>query len=236
MPSGPMTMNHDVHPHDERLAALASDDPEVAGDTALRAHVSACDRCGLMLAEMSALRTALAELPDLVPSRPLQLLPPTPEPAASGAGSGLLRRLWGPFMVAGAGLVLVGAIGLSGGTESLMQGMSAEDAGAPGDFETMSSDPRMERATDAPAAPSGAVQFGPDAVASPAAEEATGNDEGEVTGDNEAGGGEPGDGDGQADLLATDPGEVAWWAVVFAGIVLILVALTLRFRVQPRAG
>ncbi|HEX2141215.1 MAG TPA: hypothetical protein VHK28_02905 [Candidatus Limnocylindria bacterium] len=230
-----MTMNHDVHPHDERLAALASDEPEVAGDAALRAHVSACDRCGPMVAEMTALRSALAELPDLVPSRPLQLLPPVPEPAASGAGIGLLRRLWGPFMVAGAGLALVGAIGLSGGTEGLMQGMSAEDAGAPG-FETMSSDPRMERATDIPAAPSGAVQFNPDAAGSPAAEGATGNDEGEVTGDNLAGGGESGEGDGRADLLATDQGDAAWWAVVFAGIVLILVALALRFRVQPRAG
>jgi uncharacterized membrane protein YedE/YeeE len=59
------------------------------------------------------LRSALAELPDLVPSRRLQLLPPVEEKRAADAG-GWLRRLSAPIMAAGLGLVLVGAVGTSG--------------------------------------------------------------------------------------------------------------------------
>ena len=78
-----MTMQHRIHPDDERLAALAGGDPEVASDAALRAHVDSCDRCTDVVRELGSLRTALAELPDLVPSRPLQLLPPVAEPRAA---------------------------------------------------------------------------------------------------------------------------------------------------------
>ena len=88
-------MQHPTHPDDERLAALAGGDPEVASDAALRAHVDSCDRCADIVRELGSLRTALAELPDLVPSRPLQLLPPVAEPRAAARG-GWLRRLAGP--------------------------------------------------------------------------------------------------------------------------------------------
>ena len=120
-------MQHDVHPHDERLAALAGNDPDVAGDVALRAHVTTCDRCGGLVAELTTLRTALAELPDLAPSRRIQLVPPVAVPAASGAGrpAGWLRRLWGPVMVAGAGMALIGTVGLVGASATSLGGAPA---------------------------------------------------------------------------------------------------------------
>jgi hypothetical protein len=108
-----MTMQHQIHPHDERLAALAGRDPEVESDAELRAHVSSCDACRAAVDELSVLRSALSELPDLVPSRRLQLLPPVAEPRAAG-GRGWLRRLSAPIMAAGLGLLLVGAVGTSG--------------------------------------------------------------------------------------------------------------------------
>jgi hypothetical protein len=114
-----MTMQHQIHPDDERLAALAGGDPELGtdaelrSDAELRAHVSGCDTCRATVDELTILRSALAELPDLVPSRRLQLLPPVAEPRAANAG-GWLRRLSAPIMAAGLGLVLVGAVGTSG--------------------------------------------------------------------------------------------------------------------------
>ena len=78
------------HPHDERLSALASGDPEAVADSALSEHVASCVRCTDTVAELGALRAALAEMPDLQPHRPLQLLPPVPTrrhvPIASVAG------------------------------------------------------------------------------------------------------------------------------------------------------
>ncbi|MGH2457176.1 MAG: hypothetical protein ACRDHD_13080, partial [Candidatus Limnocylindria bacterium] len=81
-----MTMYHDHHPDDERLSALAANDPETAADAGLREHVVACDRCGPLVDDLMTLRSALAELPDLMPSRPLQLLPPARQPAAAATG------------------------------------------------------------------------------------------------------------------------------------------------------
>jgi hypothetical protein len=117
-----MTMQHPTHPDDERLAALAGGDPEVTSDAAVRAHVDSCDRCTDLVRDLASLRTALGELPDLVPTRPLQLLPPVPEPQAAARG-GWLRRLAGPAMAAGFVLVVVGAVGSSG--LSLNMGASA---------------------------------------------------------------------------------------------------------------
>ena len=108
-----MTMQHQIHPDDERLAALAGGDADATADAGLRAHVATCDRCGPMVAELGQLRSALAELPDLVPSRRIQLVPPVPTPTAEPSG-GWLRRLAGPMVATGLGMVLVGAIGTSG--------------------------------------------------------------------------------------------------------------------------
>lgn len=136
-----MTMQHPIHPEDERLAALAGGDPDASADASLRAHVDACDRCGPLVVELSQLRSALAELPDLVPSR-LQLVPPAPAAREAPSG-GWLRRLAAPMMAAGAGLVLVGAIGTSGVVSTLSGGLGAaagasveEQAGAPRDDAT----------------------------------------------------------------------------------------------------
>jgi hypothetical protein len=103
-----MTMPH-PHPDDELLAAYAGGDADALADRALAAHLTACDRCRPLVDELSLLRGALAELPDLAPSRPLRLIPPVP---AALAGGSWLRRLTAPAMAAGAGLVLVGAIGV----------------------------------------------------------------------------------------------------------------------------
>src|SRR6266508_2515415 len=110
-----MTMQHDTHPHDERLAALAGTDAEATEDRALRDHVASCDRCRAVVDDLRLLRSALAELPDLRPSRPLQLLPPASAPAAPrGSALGFLRRLTAPAMAAGAALILVGVVGSTG--------------------------------------------------------------------------------------------------------------------------
>ena len=76
-----MTMDPQ-HPLDERLAAYADRDADVLTDGTLRAHVTSCERCALVVRDLGALRSALADLPDLVPSRPLRFLPPV-EPAAA---------------------------------------------------------------------------------------------------------------------------------------------------------
>jgi len=107
-----MTMHDIRHPDDERLAALAGADDEAQADTALRSHVGTCERCSSLIAELTALRATLAELPDLAPARPIQLVPPVEEPV--GAGSiGWARRLFAPVFAVGASLVLVGAVGLT---------------------------------------------------------------------------------------------------------------------------
>ena len=108
--SGPMTMHDQIHPDDERLAALAG------GRSRRDARRRAGGACrglrplrGCSSDELQVLRAALGELPDLVPSRPLRLIPALPEAAPA---TGWLRRLFTPVLVAGSALVLVGAVGL----------------------------------------------------------------------------------------------------------------------------
>ena len=125
-----MTMQHPTHPDDERLAALAGGDADAAADAGLRTHVAACDRCGPIVAELAQLRTALAELPDLVPSRRIQLVPPAPVEAEERTG-GWFRRLAAPMVATGMGMVLVGAIGTSGVLSSFGGLGGAMSAAAP---------------------------------------------------------------------------------------------------------
>ena len=110
-----MTMQNTPHPDDELLAAYAGDAADALTDASLVAHLSGCERCRPLVDELSLLRGALAELPDLAPSRPLRLIPPVPAPVA--ARGSWLRRLTAPAMAAGAGLVLVGAIGIGASTD-----------------------------------------------------------------------------------------------------------------------
>ena len=108
-----MTMMNATHPDDERLAAFAAAERDAVDDRALREHLDSCARCSDLVLDLSSLRAALAELPDIAPSRPLRLLPPLPEPASRDRLP-WLRRLVAPTIVAGVGLVLVGAVGTAG--------------------------------------------------------------------------------------------------------------------------
>jgi hypothetical protein len=150
MTSGPMTMHDQIHPDDERLAALAGSEPEAVADAALAAHVQGCLRCSNLVRDLHLLQAALGELPDLAPSRPLQLIPAVPDARPSGTW---LRRLFAPGLVVGSALVLVGAVGLLGNgaaatpvgasyDRSLTGGETAaspeNDVAAPGAFTTAS--------------------------------------------------------------------------------------------------
>lgn len=234
-----MTMQHESHPHDERLAALAGADQEATEDEALRDHVAGCDRCRAMVDELALLRSALAELPDLRPSRPLQLLPPAAAPALRRAGLlGRLRGISAPALAAGAALILVGAVGSSGVVENLAGGAARSASYADG-----SQNPRelaeVPEASDPRGAP-GSLDSG----GSPAAAASS------PKGDFQPGAAPSSDaasfaaiparqGDDSAALrVNSDPlnGRLPWLVVLGLGVVLAAGSLLLRFTVQPRAG
>ena len=108
-----MTMPNAAHPDPERLAALAGDDADARADGVLLQHVTSCADCERQVSEMAALRLALAQLPDLTPSRPLQYVPPVPAASPSGWRTAL-RRTLAPVAVAGMVLSLVGGVGAIG--------------------------------------------------------------------------------------------------------------------------
>lgn len=204
-------MLHPVHPDDERLAALAGDDPEATGDGRLAEHVAGCTRCTGVVDDLRSLRAGLAELPDLRPSRPIQLLPPVPAvSSADGGAFGWLRRVAAPAMVAGAGLALIGAVGFGG---TLLGGMASGAGAAPdalngrGDaegFESTSQAPATAEDPSAPAAPT---------------------DEGQRDGGEESA------------LVAIDLNSPGSWAgIMLGGVALLIAGLVLRFTIQPRAG
>lgn len=119
------------HPDDERLSAFASRDADAAADVSLTDHVASCLRCSRVVTELSALRVALADLPDLQPSRPLRLLPHVgATPAVDGAG-GWVQRLFRPLLTAGAALAVVGLVGTTVPTsmEALFQNVGTQMAG-----------------------------------------------------------------------------------------------------------
>jgi hypothetical protein len=223
-----MTMQNPPHPDDELLAAYAGDEPEARADPSLASHVSTCDRCGPLVAELSLLRTALAQLPDVAPSRALRLIPPVPAPAAPATRGSWLRRLTAPAMAAGAALVLVGAvgIGLSGPASGLFsQAASAPKEAAatdqakvpvaagspptlvPGD---MSSGGTEDRSTREP---------GPAASAQAPAPKPTGAEAGRT-----------------GDLGKRSATEQPWLTLLIAGAGLLGISVALRFSLSPRAG
>ena len=224
------------HPDDEHLSALASHDTDVTADATLTAHVSSCDRCTELVADLGLLRVALADLPDLKPSRPLRLLPPV-EAEASGVDrlGGWAKRFFAPVIASGAALALVGVIGTA--APALDQVVSGQDAGA------AASDALLEfaapsAAAEEPATVSGDAYGGggQESAASPlvAAERTSPSAD------------EAGAGDG-ADPLSGDVsdeavrGEVTterspWPMVLFAGVALIIAALVMRWILAPRAG
>ena len=108
-------MQHPSHPDDQRLAALAASEPDAVADGPLVTHVAGCPRCAPMVEDLRMLRSALAELPDIPPSRPLRFLPPIPEPTTTRpVWLGVLRGITAPAMAIGVIMILVGAIGTTG--------------------------------------------------------------------------------------------------------------------------
>jgi hypothetical protein len=237
------------HPDEERLAALASHEPDATADARLTSHVDSCHRCTTVIDELGALRSALADLPDLAPARPLRLLPPVeeaPAPAAGGIG-GWARRFFAPVLASGAALALVGMIGtaapaLSGPAGQAGSADSAQSA-------------ESEAAAEAPAA-----------VASEPAADAS---EGSAAFDTEAGEEQPRSAmsdhvttlEGQGyDMSASPPPEAnaerdaeselqdepiesrvaeepsPWPFVLAAGVALMAGAVLIRYVLVPRAG
>jgi anti-sigma factor RsiW len=218
-----MTMPHAIHPDDERLAAYAAGDREAVSDRALAAHVGGCERCRPMVDELTLLRDALATLPDVPPSRPLRLIPPVPEPVARPAGAReWLRRLAAPAMAAGASLVLIGAVGVTGVVDQL--GSKATDNAA------------LEGASNGPFAPG-------EGGAASSQVPATSTD-GEYAGRTDDPGSQAG-GDSVAPApsasehpfeTARDSAEEPWLTLLIAGFGVFGVATILRFSLAPRAG
>ena len=238
------------HPHDERLSALASGDPEATADAALSAHVAECLRCTATVDELRLLRTSLAELPDLRPHRPLRLLPDVAAPAPSPADrlGGWARRFFAPALTAGAAIAMVGLVGttapiLSGlGVGGASAGASPESdmafqaGGADGGAgeEPGSLNPAVDSASDG--AVIGESAGGAPAAAQPSSREDTADqhqlrsqaeDEPTTAGaDDERG----------APLGQELPADRSPWPMVlFSGVAVMIAAALLRWILAPRA-
>jgi hypothetical protein len=202
-----MTMDRsEQHPDDERLAALVDADPVDAADAAVRTHVAACSRCSSVLDELSAMRSALADLPDLVPSRPMRLVPPVAEPRRSWLGTAA-RRLFAPVMVGGLAL---GVVGGAGSLSTLGSMMGASAGAAP------------QREVAQPAQPSAADQ----------GQSLDTSSHGDATSDRP----EPESFNAFRAPGSGAPEPIVWPLLLVVGLLLVGVALLLRFVVQPRAG
>jgi anti-sigma factor RsiW len=229
------------HPHDERLSALASGDPEAVADSTLSEHVGSCARCTDTVAELGALRASLAELPDLRPQRPLQLLPPVTDTAPSRVDriGGWARRFFAPVLTAGAAVAMVGLVGttapLLGGvaSQALPGGDSAEEgAAAPAD-DTRS---RLAHGEDSVATPE---------TAAATTDQADGGSEGYAAADptdvaeplgTDDGGMERSGGDTDMGREALAAERSIWPMVLFTGVAIMVAAALLRWILVPRAG
>jgi hypothetical protein len=222
------------HPDDERLSALAAYDDDAAADVALASHVSTCTRCTDLVTELGALRASLAELPDLVPHRPLQLLPPVADRPATGA-AGWIRRLFAPALTAGAAIAMVGLVGTAGplfggmaSSAGVFENVGSNLDGAGGAAESLA---QVLRTDD----PDGFVTDGE----APAA--AGSGDDGE---DAESGGSRTNEEPESSPATATEPDlsqrlpaeRSIWPMVLFTGVALMVAAALLRWILVPRAG
>ncbi len=206
-----MTMQNHDHPSEERVAALAGGDPEATEGRALRQHVEGCAHCSDLLRQLSSLHAVLAELPDLVPSRRLQLVPSVPAPDPDGGWRATIRRLAGPAMALGAGLSIVGAVGLGG--------MGA-GAGAGGDAApALSEDGNAGRGVTEGASMQ-PNDYGPHPAASEAASAPPADESGQPS---------------IAALIDTST-PLPWIVLMLAGAGLLVGGLALRFSISPRAG
>jgi hypothetical protein len=231
-----MTMQNAPHPDDERLAAYAGGDSDALADSLLVAHLSACDRCRPIVDELSLLRGALAELPDIAPSRPLRLIPPVWDAALPASGPrSWLRRLTGPAMAAGAGLVLIGAVGF--GTSAAVNLLpKAASGGAPAEAEAGASArdfgpvPGAASASTAPADTTGSAAYG--SSSAPRSLSST-------LPPSQPPSAPPSAADAGRTELVTDngsPPDQPWLTLLIAGVALFAVSTVLRFSLAPRAG
>jgi hypothetical protein len=226
-----MTMQHLPHPDDERLAAYAGGDSDALADPSLVAHLSACDRCRPLLDELSLLRGALAELPDIAPSRPLRLVPPVAAPPSPAARGSWLRRLTAPAMAVGAGLVLVGAVGI--GTPGAVGDLFGRAASGPAPQEAASASDREGvpvAGADSPSLEPGDTAYGsvdsfrsnePRSLSSaqPPSPRPSADDAGRTE-----------------DVTNEVSSEQPWLTLLIAGVGLFGISAALRFSLSPRAG
>jgi hypothetical protein len=233
-----MTMDHRTHPEDERLAALAGGDPDATRDAALHAHVDGCAQCRAVVDDVVGLRVALAQLPDVAPSRPLQLIPPVPAAAPSGGALAWLRRLAAPAMAVGAGLVLVGTVGATGlfggGSLGLFSG-AASGATAPPDHEAAVETNNAGRDSGAETSQPEPLEPGSPGAAPRSTDEAAVPDATEDAGSPMSEDGQPAGFDDRDDDV-TGTGQLPWVVLILAGGGLAITGLALRFAIQPRAG
>jgi hypothetical protein len=219
-----MTMQNLPHPDDERLAAYAGGDSDVLADEGLAAHLTACDRCRPLVDELSLLRGALAELPDLAPLRPLRLIPPVPAPAV--ARGSWLRRLTAPAMAAGAGLVLVGAIGVGAtGAIGNFFGQAASGVFANVGDNLQGAGASEREGALAPGADSPSVAP-EDTPGSPSYERSTPPSTPKASSD-----------DGRTQELTSESSpEQPWLTLLIARAGLFVISAALRVSISPRAG
>jgi hypothetical protein len=214
------------HPHEERLAALASADADAIADEALTSHVTACASCTETVTELGALRASLAELPDLRPVRPLRLLPDVADAPGRGTADRVarwVRRAFAPVVAAGATLAMVGLVGT---TAPLVGG---GDSGGP--FENVGSELDAADGGEAVEAPGAGPASGEGGL--------TGADNGEDvdTYQYESFDAERQDEADDSEALTTLPAERSLWPMaLFTGVALVVFALLLRWIIVPRAG
>lgn len=208
------------HPDDERLSALASGDDDATADVALASHMESCARCTDLVNELGALRMSLAELPDLRPPRPLQLVPAVTDAPATDGVAGWVRRFFAPALTAGAALAMVGLIGTaSPALDNMAAGAGFEDAGT-----------NLEAAPGAPAA--GAGEDGGAPAASGDTLSAAEGDGGVAAQESRAADFDQ-FGASDRDLPAE---RSPWPMVLFTGVALMIGAALLRWILVPRAG
>ena len=220
------------HPDDERLSALASRDADAIADARLTTHVTSCVRCTELVDDLGTLRAALAELPDLLPSRPLRLVPAVEaERAADGVG-GWARRLFAPILTAGAALALVGVVGTAAPVLEQLAGGAASQEALDALEEHADAQPSAAEG-GAPAAESsrGLLGGADDGAASPLVSEYGAPE----ASDNYAVTGVEGEGDEAARQRLTAD-ESPWPMILFAGVALMIGAALLRWVLVPRAG
>ena len=234
------------HPDDERISALASRDTDAIADAELTSHVSSCNRCTELMTELGALRLALADLPDLAPSRPLQLVPPVEADHAVDRLGGWARRFFAPVLVSGAALVLSASSARRAPPSAawrraglrhrrLPSGLEAgRDIGAPA---AASAAPHeFADASDAAEAP-GPAHGGEAAGAASQRAEASAELQA-FSSDGSLAGLDAGTESDETASVQTEPAadRSPWPMVLFAGVALIVAALLGRWILAPRSA